>query len=803
MLLSINWLKDFIPAAIPATDIAEKLTMAGIEVEDIIQAGSRWNNVFVGDILEIAPHPNADKLSLAKVQCGSKIFSVVCGAPNISVGQKVPLALEGALLPNGLKIKRSKIRGQSSEGMICSEIELALGDDSSGIMVLPPETQSGLPFAESLNLYDTILDLGITPNRSDCLSVIGLAREISAIFKTPFVIPDCRLTEDGPPVEEMISVEIHAADLCPRYTARVLSDVSIQPSPLWMKTRLENCGIRAINNIVDITNYILLEWGQPLHAFDLNMINSDKIIVKRAEKGETFITLDETERILDTDMVMICDAATSVAIGGVMGGLHSGVSADTASILLESAYFTPASINKTSRTLNLKTESSQRFEKGIDIQGVAQASHRAALLMAQLSGGKISQGVLDIYPAALPQPKPIVLDMAKANKIIGFELSPNEAQDILERLSFQTTLHDNNTLATVPPGFRYDIAEPIDIIEEIARIKGYEHIPTTYPKACLSAKPESKAFLLASLMRNIMISLGFYEVINYSFFSPDCITGLKLSAKDPRCNPIHVLNPLSLSQSVMRTTILPSLLVNLKDNCNNKISNLKIFEIANIFLPATGGNQPDEIKMIAGLVSGLRYGQTWNLPQQETDFFDIKGMVETVLERLRIWPYLSKNDRHEPFLHPKKMLSYFVHNEYIGSIGELHPDILENFGIECSSVCVFELNLDRIGSYFTDDVMFEPFSRFPAVYRDVALIVDQDIPAEKVYETIIAFKNKLICEVAFFDYYHGSTIPEGKKSLAYRIKFQSNERTLTDKEVNKIHENLLKHLSRSLGAELR
>jgi len=802
MLLSINWLNDFISADIPVKDIADRLTMSGIEVEEIIEVGSQWNNIVVGEIMEISPHPNADKLSLTKVNTGGDIYSVVCGAPNISEGLKVPLALEGALLPNGIKIKRSKIRGEFSEGMICSETELDIGHNGNGIMSLQPDSKPGMPIAESLNLLDTILNICVTPNRPDCLSVIGLAREIAAIFKLPLLVPEIAVSETDRPIEDLISVEIEAPDLCPRYTARLVTDIIIRQSPLWMKRRLENCGIRSINNIVDITNYVLLEWGQPLHAFDSEMIKGNKIIVRKAKKAEKFITLDETERQLPENVLMICDGKRPVAIGGIMGGLNSGVSPKTSSVLLESAYFTPSSIAGSSKALKFKTESSQRFEKGVDINGVIPALNKAASLISQLSEGKVAKGFLDIFPNPPSESKPIMLSVTKINKTIGLELSKKEIKSILERLHIQIKEENSDTLHAVPPSFRYDICEPIDFIEEVVRIKGYEHIPVTYPKAALFSKPANKSLLLSSMIREIMISQGFYEVINYSFFSPSLLKYLNLAETDKRSNPVNILNPLSSSQSVMRTTILPSLLMNLKENQNNKIKTVKIFEISNVFFPKADGKPPVEIKKVSGLVSGLRYGEMWNLEQNEVDFYDIKGSIETLLKRLHISFYRFENDGREPYLHPKKMVSLFINDDYIGSIGEIHPDVLENFEIE-GNACIFDLDFDLLASYYSEDVMFRPFSRHPAIYRDIALIIDENISAEKAYETIKSFKDKLICKISIFDCYFGKNIPSGKKSLGYRIKFQSTDRTLTDNEVNKIRDKLLSYLYSEIGAELR
>jgi len=803
MLLSISWLKDFITDDIPVHELADKLTMAGIEVEEIIQVGDQWNNIVVGEILDISPHPNADSLSLTTVGVGDKNLSVVCGAPNIQPGIKVPLAVVGAELPNGLKIKRSKIRGTLSEGMICSETEIGIGDDSSGIMVLPPRSANGTPIAKALALTDTVLDLGITPNRSDCLSIVGLAREISAIFDTPLSIPAVDLVEDTTPIEERVSVEILDSDLCPRYTARLVNDVVIQQSPLWMRRRLENSGIRSINNVVDITNYVLLEWGQPLHAFDLELVGGAKIIVRRAHKGEHFVTLDKIQRSLDSDILMICDAEQAVAIAGIMGGQNSGVSPTTTSVLLESAYFNPSSIARSSRFLQLKTEAAQRFEKGVDMHGVTEALHRAAALMSQLASGNVCTGFVDEYPNRLSPPRPVSVGIDKVNTTTGLELKPSEAVGILKRLSIEATCSDTGIIQATAPSYRYDLNEPIDFIEEIARIKGYNHIPVTFPKTSMLSKPIHDRLSCLSKIRDILTSCGFFEVINYSFYSQQYLDHLNFSHDDPRIHPVNILNPLSASQSVLRTTLVPSLLCNLRENMNYKNDSLKIFEISNLFFPQQDCVQPQETRHISGLMAGTRYDEMWNLDNEDIDFYDIKGAVEILMDRLHINQFCFKNDGREPFLHPKKMLSLYIQNDYIGCIGMVHPDVLENFEIEGTTVAVFTLDFGALAPYATDMISYTPFSRYPAVVRDIALVIDDTISAEKVDTAIGSFKNKLIQSIRVFDNYTGDKVPNGKKSLAYRITFQSPERTLTDGEVNKVHDRLVKYLNTELGTELR
>jgi phenylalanyl-tRNA synthetase beta chain len=581
-----------------------------------------------------------------------------------------------------------------------------------------------------------------------------------------------------------------------------VTGLTVKPSPLWMQRRLVNCGIRAINNLVDITNYILLEWGQPLHAFDFSFIHNGKIIVRKAARGDKFSTLDAIERELPDNALMICDGKRPVAVAGIMGGENSGILPTTDTVLIESAYFTPHSIARTSRTLNLKTEASLRFEKGIDINGVLPSLHRAAQLMAELGSGKIAKGCIDAYPAKLVASQPVRLSIKKTNAITGLSLSQPDVASVLERLQMATQAPDADTLLATPPSFRYDLNEPIDLIEEVARLTGYEHIPVTYPRAELSGNSENRNLKLAGIIRDCMINRGFFEVINYSFCAPEHIAGLRLTGEDVRSTPLPILNPLASSQSVMRTSIVPSLLINLQENLNNKSATIKLFELSRVFIPQGSDRQPREPRRLAGLMAGLQQGEGWNLHHNMVDFYDIKAAVESLLQRLRISGMRFLQDGREPYLHPHKMLSISAGDHCIGSLGEVHPDVLEHFDIKVPAY-IFELDVDVLAKLWTDAVSFAPFSRQPAILRDIALIVDETVPAEKFFSAIAGFKNKLIAETTIFDCFRGGTIQPGKKSLAFRLKFQSNDRTLTDAEVNKIHDRLVAHLVQETGAELR
>lgn len=802
MLLSINWLKTFIPQDIPVHDIAEKLTMAGLEVEEIVKKGASWEHIVVGEILEIAPHPNADKLAVTKVSASGQVFSVVCGAPNIRTGQKIPLALPGAVVAGGFQIKKSKIRGEVSEGMICSEPELELGEDAGGIMVLSPDSVPGTPLATALNLSDTILDINVTPNRPDCLSVLGIAREVAALFDTSMSLPPVTVPEEPSCAADAVSVEILAPKLCPRYCARVADNIRVAPSPLWMRKRLEYCGIRPINNIVDITNFVLLEWGQPLHAFDYEKLTDSAIVVRTPKPGERIITLDEVERPLPEDVLLICSRTEPVAIAGIMGGEASGITDTTEKILIESAYFLPSSIASSSRKLKLKTEASIRFEKGVDIHGVIPALNRVSALLAEISDIRSYKGLVDAFPAPPDAVEPVAVSVKKTNAVTGFSLSAAEAGSILRRLNFTVTEQSSDLLQISVPSYRQDISLPEDIIEEIARLKGYQDIPVTFPPVHLSFPSHNTEVKFTSCLRDYFISQGFHETVNFSFYSPEMITMLNLPEGDTGHRPVNILNPLSSSLSVLRTSLIPSLLVNLKDNLHLRDKSFKLFEIANVFSSNGADRQPTETKKTAGIMAGLTSGEFWNRPPGNIDFFDMKGCMENLFDRLNINTWDFARSPAQPFLHPKKNLTLTVNGQECGFLGEMNPFVLEKFDIE-TEVFVFELDFKSIFKHYSNTTAYRPFAKTPFVQRDIALVVDDATDASELLQTIRTFKNDLVKDISFFDYYKGPNIDHHKKSLAYRIMFQSDDRTLTDSEVNRLMEKLLTHIKKRLNVDLR
>jgi phenylalanyl-tRNA synthetase beta chain len=802
MLLSLRWLKEFVPVTVPVSELAHKLTMSGFEIESIVEIGPQWDHIIVAEVLESTRHPDADKLTVNTVYTGEMNLQVVCGAPNVAPGQKVALALPGAAFPSGLIIKRSKIRGQRSEGMLCSASELCIGEADGGILVLDSSHIPGTLLADALDLRDTVLDVSITPNRADCLSVIGMAREVAALFDVPLNIPMSETVAAGPSVAETITIDIQDSEACPRYCAGYAYNITIAPSPLWMRRRLENCGLRSINNIVDITNYVLLEWGQPLHAFDYSLLQGKQIVVRAAGASEQFTTLDDVSHTLPSGSLMICDAEQPRALAGIMGGLNSSITSETKTVLLESAWFKPAKIAETSRSLGIKTEASLRFEKGVDINGVVPALQRAAALIIELEAGSIASDILDCYPVTVPEPAPIPVHVPALNTILGLCLDAQTVTGLLSRLQMRVTSDTADCLSVTPPSHRYDITSQIDIIEEVARLNGYDTIPVTYPSVHLSDIDVPGNHCTAVQTRALLTAAGFCEVINYSFQDPALIDALRFTSGDARRDPVRLLNPLSSSQSAMRTTLLGSLLQNLQSNLNaNRCPWYGVFEISNVFIK-DASDRITEKSLLAGLACGTHHTDTWSLSTRPVDIFDIKGCIEALMHGLNIRATRCEPGSNEPFLAPRSGMSIFIGDDYCGMFGTLLPDIAEAFDA-LSPVNVFELDFNLICAYYTDEITYIPFSRFPAVQRDIALVIDQSITADDISAAIAGFGHKLLKQWQMFDYYQGTSIEPGKKSLAYRLTFQSDERTLTDSEVTTIHDKLLETLRIKLGAGLR
>lgn len=802
MIVTYNWLKEFVDFDATPDELADLMTMLGLEVESMAKLGAGMDDVVVALVEEKRQHPNADKLSVCKVNNGKELLDVVCGAQNFKQGDTVVLAQIGAVLPGDFKIKKSKIRGEESCGMLCSEKELGLADESAGIMVLPPAVaQLGTPLFSALGRKDTIFEIGLTPNRSDCLSAIGIARDIAAKLGLEVKYPQCTLVEGSDAVESVIGVTVENTDLCPRYAARYISGCTIAPSPEWLVKRLNDIGMRSINNVVDVTNLIMMELGQPLHAFDCDRLSENRIAVRTARDGEQFTTLDNQQRVLNSADLVICDAGRPVALAGVMGGLNSEIENTTTSILLESAFFKPAAIRKTSKRLGLHTESSHRFERGIDIDGVGRALDRAASLIVELSGGVLAKGAIDVYPGKGDRAA-IMFRPEKANELIGIDLGRDVILDILTRLECRVSPSADGSVAVIPPHYRIDVEREIDLIEEIARLNGYDKIPATMPIARVASDRPTRHQEVEKRLRNLLVNSGMTEIINFSFTAPDNVGKLLLNNDDPRRIAIKLANPLVDEQSVMRTTLLPGLLETVSKNMNFRSLDLKLFEMRRVYLPNEGEDMPCEPLCVVGAITGSRDGDGWSRPNEPVDFFDAKGIVETVLDVLDVGGLSWNTERPEPYYHPGKSCRVFAGREQIGSLGELHPMVQKNFGIEKPVFC-FELNFDKLVKLSRTKKTIMAPSRFPDSTRDIAMLIPEDLAAVKIVECVRAEKSKEIEHVQIFDVYRGKGVPEGYKSIAVRIRYRSFERTLAEEEISALHKKIVDNLTNKLQVTVR
>ncbi len=801
MIVTYNWLKEFVDFDLSPAELADLLTMLGLEVEGMESRGEGLDSVVVALVEEKAQHPNADKLSFCKVNSGKEILDIVCGAQNFKAGDKVALAQIGTVLPGDFKIKRSKIRGIESGGMLCSEKELGLSEESAGIIVLPPELQLGVPLFEALGLKDTVFEIGLTPNRADCLSVIGVAREIAAKLGVSVKYPGHAVEEKGPDISGIAAVIIDDPQLCPRYTARYIAGCKIGPSPAWLTNRLKAVGLRPINNVVDVTNYVLMEYGHPLHAFDFQRLAEGKIVVRRAAAGERFSTLDGQERILTHADLTIRDGEKAVALAGIMGGENSEITPDTTDILLESAYFNPSSTRLTSKRLGLHTDASHRFERGADINILMRALDRAASLMADLADGTVAKGVLDVYPKKIEE-KRIRARVDQINRVLGLRLAAEEIKKIFKDLEFVVETVEPGIFDVHVPSFRVDIEREIDLVEEVARLNGFENIPVSMPKARVFSDLPAKHQRLEKRLRNIMAAKGFNEVINFSFITPQVFDKMMLGDNDVRREIVKLRNPLVEEQSVMRTTLLPSLLETAAKNISVRELNQRIFELRRVYLPRQGQDLPAEPLYLAGLLTGRREAEGWNQDKNPVDFFDAKGIVEDIFSEFRLEDVHYSAEAPEKFYHPGKACTIHMGDEPAGSIGELHPDVGEHFGIEQPVYC-FEINIERLVAHSRDVAGVSPPSRFPDSVRDIAMLIGDDVTFAMVLKCVNEMKIKEIEDVDIFDLYRGEHVPPGQKSIAIRLRYRSQDRTLTDDEVVRFHERVIKLLTSELKATIR
>lgn len=811
MKFTRDWLQNYIDAdELSTQQLADHLTMLGLEVDSVEELYQDLASLKTGHILTAEKHPNADKLQLCQVQIGEDTHQIVCGAPNARAGLNVVVALPGTVLPGNFKIKKSKVRGVESAGMICSERELGLSEDHQGIMELPDDVGHGQSFIDATGLADTMIEVDLTPNRPDCTSVIGVAREVGSVVRKPlsFPVENAEVTTG----DDRFKVEVESPELCPRYAARLITGVKIGPSPWWLRKRLLSVGLRPINNVVDITNFVMMEYGQPLHAFDFDTLAGKKIVVRQPRDNEqTFTTLDDVERKIDGDTLLICDGEKPVALAGVMGGMNSEVTGSTVNVLLESACFNAVSIRRTARKVNLSTDASYRFERGVDPGGTVNAMNRAVDLMVELCGGTAEEKGADVFLGQRPLNSQ-TLKISRTAQLLGVELDYDRIADLLESIGFQCKVKDEDTMWVLAPTFRVDIEREADLVEEVARLYGYNNVPTTLPGADLSYPEQDSKRLLRADANSIMLSIGFNEAINYSFTDANNVDLLNLAAEDVRRDFVRLLNPLSEDQAVMRTMLLPGLLENVKRNISFQKTAVRLFEIGKIFIPQGQDTQPQEVTHIAGVLSGSRHGDASALhfPAQPVDIFDAKGAVECLLEEMRLYGF-AKNDIKfvqpveeglENFCDSDYALLIFAAGTFLGSLGKIEPDVLRGFGIK-HDVYYFELNFDAICELQEGPREFSSLPIYPAVKRDIALVVQSQVSAGELLGTVRESREKLIESAEIFDVFQGDKIEKGYKSVAVSITYRSATKTLTEKNVEKSHTKIVKLLTDKFGGSLR
>lgn len=798
MLISLNWLKQYIDLdGIEINEMENALTMIGQEVEKIDIVGGNLDKVVVAHLEEVKKHPNADSLTLCKVNNGKEILQIVCGATNHKTGDKVALAQVGARLKEDFTIKKGKIRGEESNGMLCSEDELGIGSDKDGIIILPEDAPVGVPFKDYLGINDTVFELEITPNRPDCLSHIGIARELSAYYGKELKYPETEIkSEISEKTSDNVKVSIEDSNLSRRYVTRILKNVTVKESPKWLKERIEAVGLRSINNIVDVSNFILMEMNHPNHVFDLDKIEGNEIKVKSAVKGDKLVTLDEQERELEDGDIVICDSKKILALGGVMGGLDSEVTDNTKNILLEVAHFNSQNVRKTSRRLTLSSDSSYRFERGIDVEDSIKVINRLANLIQEVAGGEILNGYVDVYPVP-HENKVAELNFERLNRFVGKVIPREKVIEILRNLEID--VKDNGeTLTLTAPSYRGDLELEQDYFEEVIRMYGFDNIENILPRVDINKNSTLDTTKLTDRVKTICASVGLKEVINYSFIPKDALQKLKFTGVSED-KLIDISNPITEDFVTMRPTLLYSLIKNAKDNMNRNVSNIRFFEASRTFEKAEELAKED-IK-VGIILAGENDKTLWNPKPVHYDFYDLKGIVEEIFSKLKFQSFSIKRSVQTEF-HPGRSADVFVGKEYIGSFGEIHPDVLENFGLNKKTVLVAEFNIELIKKYINKPFVYQGIVKYPAVPRDLALVMNENILVGDVLKTIEKIDKK-VEKVELFDIYQGIGVEPGKKSVAISILLRDNSKTLEEKEINDIIDKILAKMKKDYMAELR
>lgn len=798
MLISLNWLKEYVDLGeLNVKEIENALTMIGQEVEKIEIKGENLDKVVTAKIVEKEKHADSDHLTVCKVDIGKEIIQVVCGAPNHKLGDKVVLAQIGAKLAPDFVIKKGKIRGVESSGMLCSSKELGIGTDASGIIILPEDAPVGVPMKEYLEIDDVVFELEITPNRPDCLSHIGIARELAAYYNKKVTYPNVKINKEyAEKTSDNITINIEDDNLSKRYVSRILKDVTVKESPKWLKDKIEAVGLKSINNIVDVSNFILMEMNQPNHIFDLDKIEGKEIFVKTAGNEEIFVTLDEQERKLTKEDIVITDSKKTIALGGVMGGLNSEITSETKNILIEVAHFNPQNIRKTSRRLNLSSDASYRFERGIERENIINVINRLSNLIQEVAGGEILEDVVDIFLDSV-QRNTSELSFERLNRFVGKDIPKEEVIKILSNLEIEI-IDNGDTLKLTPPLYREDLELEQDYYEEIIRMYGFNNIENKLPKVEINEKTVVDTTKLIDKIKLISSSAGLKEVINYSFIPKDAVDKMKFTRVNKE-NLINVLKPITEDFVTLRPTLLYSLLKNAKDNLNRNISNIRFFEVSRTF-EKEEELAKEEVKL-GIILAGENNKTVWNSKPVPYDFYDLKGVVEKIFLKLKFKNYLLKRSTNTEF-HPGRSVDVFVGKEFIGSFGEIHPDVLENFDLGKKTVLVGEFNIDLIEKYIGKISSYQGIVKYPSVPRDLALVMNEEVLVGNVLKTIEKIDKK-IEKVELFDIYRGLGVMPGKKSVAISIVLRDKSKTLEEKEINDVIGKILDKVKKEYLAELR
>lgn len=794
MLISLDWLKQYVDVDENIKELENALTMIGQEVEAVEVQGAHLDHVVVGQVVEYGTHPDSDKLSLLKVDVAEESpLQIICGAPNHKEGDKVVVAKIGAVLPGDFKIKKAKVRGVESFGMLCSEVELGLGEDGDGIIILPEDAPVGTEFREYKGLNDVIFELEITPNRPDCLSHIGIAREVAAYYGRKVKYPKVELSEVIESTSDNVSVDIEDKNRCNRYTMRVLKDVVVKESPEWLKRRLRSIGLRPINNIVDVTNFVMFEYNHPMHAFDMDKVSGNKITVREAAAGEKITTLDGEERELNDKELVIADDEKAIAIAGIMGGKNTQVDENTTNIILEVAYFTPENIRKTVKNLGLSSDSSYRFERGIDKDNSEEVIDRAASLMKEVAGGEILNGNVDKYNNKFEEYE-VNLNLNKLNKFVGKEITLEEVGDILRNLGLEIKNSAGNVLNVCPPSYRGDITRTADLYEEVIRMYGFENIEDKMPVAEIEAGTKDAETMVVENMKGGLVELGLQEVINYSFVPVNALAKIKVEAET-----ISIKNPLNEDMTVMRPTLIYSLLSNIKDNFNRNQFDLKLFEVSRTFTPAE--ELANEDLKVAIALAGRTSKDLWDAKPEAYDFYDLKGYVENFLELMGMTRFQLARSENQSF-HPGRSAEIRMGKDVIGTFGEVHPDVAENMGIKKERAYIAELDVAKIIKYGKKGIKYERIVKFPEVTRDVAILVDADVLVGNMVADIKKSSN-IIENVELFDVYIGDKVEDGKKSVAVQVSMRKATGTLEEKEITEAIDKILGTIKKKYNGEIR